>query len=387
LHLAENLLLGPQFQLLLADWGLCARGDVHHERSTSTVGTTYYRAPEVTTACATKPYCAAAADMWSAGVVLFIALTGQPPLETSTPGAGDCRLDIIQSRDTAALWVGQGLAAMPSSGAINLVTRLLAYEPGERPSAQECLLHPWLAAAPEPGVAAAVFDEMFARRRYIQAGAVADASVPPVGDHLFERPPAAAALTLAPAADAGSSGGVAAASACEAAAAAVVVGMDADHSAAFPASDSTSGVRGSGEADGSDAGSDRNTAGACQSSPERVVAPQRAHGVEASSTPVVASPTSPMHIEASPAALTRDAAIEAENVAPAGTGAGAAAPQACTTTAAAADTACGAHPAAALGVRPTPGSALRPRRLASAFAAGERPAVMAPPATACARAL
>jgi len=324
--------------------------------------------------------------MWSAGVVLFIALTGRPPLATSTPGAGDSRLDIIQSRDMAALWASHDLAAMPSSGAVDLVSRLLAFEPPERPSAQECLLHPWLAAAPEPGMAAAVFDEMFARRRHIQAGAVADATVPPVGDHLFARPPAAAAPAPAPVADAGPSGGAAAACACEAAACAVVVGIDADHSAALPALDYTSRVRGSEAADGTDTESDRHTTGSCQGSPERAVAAQRAQGVGASSTPVAASPSSPMQVEASPAALTEDAAIEAENVAPAGTGAGAAALQACTAAAAAA-TACGAHPAAALGVRPTPGSALRPRRLASAFAAGERSAVMAPPAAACARGL
>jgi hypothetical protein len=37
---------------------------------------------------------AAATDMLSAGVVLFTALTGWPPLETSTPEGG-FRLDII----------------------------------------------------------------------------------------------------------------------------------------------------------------------------------------------------------------------------------------------------------------------------------------------------
>jgi serine/threonine protein kinase len=383
LPVAENLLLGPEYQLVLADWGLCARGDVHHKKSASIVGTTYYRAPEVTTACAAQPYSAAAADMWSVGVVLFIALTGRPPLATSTPGAGDFRLDFIQSRDAAALWATDvDLAAMPSSGAVELVSRLLAFEPSERPSAQECLLHPWIAEPPEPGVAAAVFDEMFARRRYIQSGAVADASVLPVGDHLFERPAAAAvAAAPAPAADAEPSGGVAAAGALESAAYGMAAAsvMDTDHSAASPS------VECALAADGTDPGADRHRhrTESFEGSPEHAAAPERAHvhGVEAS-TPAAASPSSPMQIEASPAALGADA----ENVEPAGTGAGAAAPLA-RTAAAAAVASCGAPQAAAPAVRGAPGSALRPRRLASAFAAGERLAAVAESRGACKREL
>jgi len=77
----ENLLLSGDFQLKIADFGLSSLGE--NEDGTPLLlrtecGTRGYMAPEVLSG---KPYDGKKADVWSAGVILFITLAGFPPFQ------------------------------------------------------------------------------------------------------------------------------------------------------------------------------------------------------------------------------------------------------------------------------------------------------------------
>lgn len=80
----ENIFLDSQCNVKLADFGFAAsmagsKGDgVLRDR----VGTEGYMAPEIVSG---KAYNGAAADIFSAGVILFVLTTGQPPFTVADP--------------------------------------------------------------------------------------------------------------------------------------------------------------------------------------------------------------------------------------------------------------------------------------------------------------
>lgn len=121
--------------LKLIDFGLSKRfvgGGIMRMRST--VGTTYYVAPEV---LKRKPY-TSQCDMWSLGVVLFMLLTGKSPW----PGVSEPEIlmDVSQGRYCFMEDDWQNI----SSSAKNLVIQLLNMNPLERLDAVKALKHPWL---------------------------------------------------------------------------------------------------------------------------------------------------------------------------------------------------------------------------------------------------
>lgn len=71
----ENLLLSEKLLLKLVDFGFATGFDPTRKNLTR-LGTERYMAPEV---LACKPYNAVKADVFSAGIVLFIFVTGRPP--------------------------------------------------------------------------------------------------------------------------------------------------------------------------------------------------------------------------------------------------------------------------------------------------------------------
>jgi carbon catabolite-derepressing protein kinase len=80
----ENLLLDGNYNLRVADWGLSAvMDDIDAAMLRTQCGTRAYMAPEL---LRREPYKGQPADMWSAGVVLFIMLSGFPPFETASAG-------------------------------------------------------------------------------------------------------------------------------------------------------------------------------------------------------------------------------------------------------------------------------------------------------------
>lgn len=131
----ENFLLlssDEDSPLKTTDFGLSVffkPGDVF----TDLVGSAYYVAPEVLN----RNY-GAEADIWSAGVILYVLLSGVPPFwgETEEGIFNEIRrghLDFV-----TAPWPSI------SSSARDLVKKMLCYDPKERISASEVLNHPWM---------------------------------------------------------------------------------------------------------------------------------------------------------------------------------------------------------------------------------------------------
>ncbi|KAF8407294.1 hypothetical protein HHK36_006421 [Tetracentron sinense] len=107
----------------------CIAGDVFKDL----VGSAYYVAPEVL-----RRNYGAEADIWSAGVILYVLLSGFPPFW----GANEQRIF------DAVLRGHIDFASDPwpsiSSSAKELVKKMLRADPKERLSAVEVLNHPWV---------------------------------------------------------------------------------------------------------------------------------------------------------------------------------------------------------------------------------------------------
>ncbi|CAI5462696.1 unnamed protein product [Closterium sp. Yama58-4] len=104
------------------------------ELASGVAGSRLYQAPEVLQQCKYG----FKADMWSLGVILFSLLSGSLPF-------------MADSRRSQARLAKKGVGGMDSSAwegvspeAKDLVTKLLAVEPDQRPCAEEVLKHPWV---------------------------------------------------------------------------------------------------------------------------------------------------------------------------------------------------------------------------------------------------
>lgn len=131
----ENFLLlstDEDSPLKATDFGLSMffkPGDVFKDL----VGSAYYVAPEVL-----RRHYGAEADIWSAGVILYILLSGVPPFWGETE----------QSIFDAVLRANLDFVSDPwpsiSSSAKDLVKKMLKADPKERLTAVEVLNHPWM---------------------------------------------------------------------------------------------------------------------------------------------------------------------------------------------------------------------------------------------------
>lgn len=139
----ENLLLDDNFTLKVADFGYSAiqnsnaNGDqlLHTE-----CGTRSYMAPEV---LAHQAYDGTAVDTWSAAVVIFIMLTGNPPMQLATKS--DWWFNCLTNGNVERFWKAH-MRACPdlSVGARNFINRMLVPDSNMRASLDEMLNDPWL---------------------------------------------------------------------------------------------------------------------------------------------------------------------------------------------------------------------------------------------------
>ena len=169
----ENTLLDGDVERPLIK--LCDFGYSKHDRFQSApdsrVGTPAYLAPEVVLSTGDRPYDAKAADVWSAGVVLFILLTASYPFGRPQDDAlpADQRLHTMLQRILAADWpraalAGDGRAAeedvspltrpvTASKACVDLLARMLTADPADRASLADVAAHPWFTQDLPPGVA------------------------------------------------------------------------------------------------------------------------------------------------------------------------------------------------------------------------------------------
>ncbi|OII72491.1 calcium calmodulin dependent protein kinase [Cryptosporidium ubiquitum] len=119
--------------LKIIDFGLAARVNNEDTSLNTRAGTPYYVAPEVLQGKYDKQ-----CDMWSLGVILYILLCGYPPFH----GSND---SVILHK------VQKGVYAFKEEDwkhvsflAIDLIRRLLTYNPADRITARDALNHPWI---------------------------------------------------------------------------------------------------------------------------------------------------------------------------------------------------------------------------------------------------
>lgn len=138
----QNLLMDGNFQLKLSDFGLSFIGRDGVESgsivmNTHYVGTRGYQAPEL---LKREPY-TKACDIFSAGVVLFILLTGYPPFEQATKT--DKWFKPLYKGNRDKFW-GQHKGCGVDDNCKWLLSSMMAYRAHDRPTIEQVLNHPWV---------------------------------------------------------------------------------------------------------------------------------------------------------------------------------------------------------------------------------------------------
>ena len=105
-------------------------------------GSIYYLAPEMI-----KKNYNHKVDIWSAGVIFYILLTGVPPFNAMVKGAnGNMGIDSAKIKEL----ILKGKVSFKSKvfkkydpGIKEIIKSMLTYDPEERPNAKEILQHVW----------------------------------------------------------------------------------------------------------------------------------------------------------------------------------------------------------------------------------------------------
>ncbi|MCL7041212.1 hypothetical protein MKW94_001410 [Papaver nudicaule] len=132
----ENILLpteGSCLPIKLADFGFATYVQPK-EKLHGVYGTSYYMAPEVLTGWGYDQ----AADIWSAGVILYILLSGKPPFW------GDTESRTLHAIMAANLEFPSDPWDQVSTSAKDLITKILCPDPAKRLSAPQILNHSWM---------------------------------------------------------------------------------------------------------------------------------------------------------------------------------------------------------------------------------------------------
>lgn len=131
----ENILFADPSALAplkVIDWGFAAQCGKKH-RFSSVVGTPYYVAPEVLYGSYGK-----SCDLWSAGVILFILLSGYPPFH------GKDNREILERVKAGSYNFDTRSWRKVSEYSKDLVRKLLCYDPRRRLTAADALNHDWI---------------------------------------------------------------------------------------------------------------------------------------------------------------------------------------------------------------------------------------------------
>ena len=113
-----------------------------HQRSLilpqSPCGKWYYLSPEV--CLSEQPFDGPAVDLWAAGVILFIMLTGLPPWEE--PRMTDENFRLMSTGHLVRLLTQRRVGL--SVDAMDLLQRMFWYDPADRLSLEQVCAHPWI---------------------------------------------------------------------------------------------------------------------------------------------------------------------------------------------------------------------------------------------------
>ena len=125
----ENIIVGPKNKIKLVDFGLST--DDSNRLRTTYCGSLAFAAPEC---ISREPYLAPLADIWSAGVVLYMMAVNQLPWNTS---------NLVQMMKK----ITGGVFTIPTNipmGIQDLLKKMLRLNPSERPTSSQVLKDPWL---------------------------------------------------------------------------------------------------------------------------------------------------------------------------------------------------------------------------------------------------
>jgi serine/threonine protein kinase len=125
----ENLLLGYDYALKIADFGWSVHSPSN--RRTTLCGTLDYLPPEMVEGREHSEK----VDLWSLGVLCYEFLVGVPPFEDLTSNTATYKKIAKVEFD---------IPDYVSSGAKDLIKRLLQYEPEKRLGLREVMRHPWV---------------------------------------------------------------------------------------------------------------------------------------------------------------------------------------------------------------------------------------------------
>ena len=139
----DNLLIGSDYELLIADFGhatLHLGPKKNGLLSQTSVGTPCYNPPEMSQ----KSYRGIPVDIFMAGSILFIFLTGLRPFNYAEKD--DIYYKHFATSDSAGFWNAhsQRQKVKLSSDARSLISGLLAYDPSTRPRLEEVMKHNWM---------------------------------------------------------------------------------------------------------------------------------------------------------------------------------------------------------------------------------------------------
>lgn len=128
----ENILV-EGYTIKIIDFGTSRKFETN-KMMTNSHGTPYYIAPEVLLNRYNEK-----CDIWSCGVILYILLCGLPPFNGRTD------TEIMENVKLAQFKFGKKFDHV-SKMAKDLITKMLNVKFDQRPTAKECLQHPWFNA-------------------------------------------------------------------------------------------------------------------------------------------------------------------------------------------------------------------------------------------------
>ncbi|GLC41453.1 hypothetical protein PLESTB_001010000 [Pleodorina starrii] len=133
--------------LKIADFGLSKEGV--HSMPKSRVGTVTYMAPEVLRAGPSRRYDGHKADIWSAGIVLFVMLFARAPFDDPLATNDKARRDATMQQILRGEWTAPSSVPV-SPECLDLLRGILCADPTARLSMAQIMSHPWFSVGLPP---------------------------------------------------------------------------------------------------------------------------------------------------------------------------------------------------------------------------------------------